>query len=55
MIRVYIADNGDVAMTCNTCGKTVMVPIGLAQSVFWELHIGSALLLLLGHCDKEHR
>lgn len=53
-VNTYIADNGDICLDCDTCGEHEIVPIIRAQSTFWEVYVGTALLVMLGHIEREH-
>lgn len=54
MIKVTLAANGDILLRCGKCGDSTAVKKSWAASPFWEILVGQALLVLLGHVEKEH-
>jgi hypothetical protein len=53
MINVKIAPNGDVVMACTECPQEASVDFMLASSPFWSVHVGDALLLMMGHLGQH--
>lgn len=54
MINVSIMEEGDVKMSCTKCGKTTVVKRSWADTPFWDMYIGQALLVQLGHLANDH-
>jgi hypothetical protein len=46
---------GDVLVECSQCDYYMEVKAELRNSVFWDMHIGTAVLVVMGHFEKEHQ
>jgi hypothetical protein len=54
MIGVFIGPDGNVIYRCSVCDETWIVSVRLSDSPFWEVFIGNALLIALGHYEDLH-
>jgi hypothetical protein len=57
MINVSLEKNGDVVYKCGAflCDMKTVIPKSAAQSMFWEVFHGHAVLAMIGHAESVHR
>jgi hypothetical protein len=49
VINVSIGDDGNIHYECSECTHYQIIPIEWANSPFWDMYNGEAILSMLGH------
>ena len=55
IITVERLDNGDLAFRCSVCEYKDILPISYAESLFFDIYLGMALMKALYHNSAEIR
>jgi hypothetical protein len=54
-VNLTDAQTGNIVIECVKCEQSITINAEMAQSPFWDMHVGRATLVMLYHVTQEHK